>query len=93
MGFKTKNYEAKAMGITLPEAYAIIKGMLIVGNDAVATFAIQCTRDNALGKPPIEIKKMNFTVDRNENSFVTAYNLAKAEGGIFAGWEDDIITG
>lgn len=91
MGVKTKNYEAKSMGITLPEAYAIIQGIQIERNSAVATFAIQCTRDNALGKTPIEVKKMHFAVNRNENPFVTAYKLAKAEGGIFAGWQDDII--
>lgn len=77
MGLKTTNYEAKTLGITLPEAYAIISKMTINGKSAVAEFAIQSTRENALDKPPIETKTLRFLVTRNENPFEKAYNIAK----------------
>lgn len=106
MGFKTTNYEAKKLGIVLPEAYAIISGLTVKGNSGFADFSIQSTRDNSLNLQPIETVRVDFKVDRNESPYVTAYRQAKAQketvkvvnGKLekvlqnepFYGWEDDI---
>ena len=79
MGLKTTNYEVKKLGITIPEAYAMIKNLSIDGNSGYVTFAIQANRDNALKLTPIDTIDMHFVVDRNENPFVTAYNKAKGQ--------------
>lgn len=77
MGLKTTNYEVKKLGITLPTAYAIIRNMEIHGKKGKAEFIIQSTRETTSNKQPLERFYVDFTVNRNENPFVTAYNVAK----------------
>ena len=84
MGFKTTNYTAQKTQITLPEAYAMIKSLRIEGKSGVAEFAIQTSRDNTMFLHPIEIVKVYFEVDRNENPYVTAYKKAKESMEVFA---------
>ena len=79
MGLKTNNYEVKKLGITLPEAYAIISHLTVSGDSGYAEFAIQSTRDNSLKLQPIEIVRVDFKVDRNESPYITAYRQAKAQ--------------
>lgn len=92
MGLKISNYEVKSMGVTLPEAYAIIKNIEIRGDKGSAMFAVQTTRERALTMAPIKSVRVEFEVDRTTNAYVTAYQTAIAEGGKFEGWEGDIVT-
>ena len=104
MGLKKANYEIKSLGITLPEAYAIIKDLTINGESARADFAVQASRENASNLKPLEIKTLHFRVDRNTNPYETAYIESKKQveeetangkvlkDGVFTGWEDDIIA-
>lgn len=79
MGFKTKNFEVKKLGIVLPEAYAIISHLAVSGTSGYAEFAIQSSRDNSLKLQPIETVRIDFKVDRNESPYVTAYRKAKSQ--------------
>lgn len=93
MGLKTTNYEVKSLGITVPTAYAIIRDMEIKGSKGKAELVIQASREAASEKQPLEKIYVNFSVNRNENPYVTAYNAAKGEAaeGALQGWVDDII--
>lgn len=77
MGLKKSNYEIKELGITLPEAYAMVKDLEIRGTQAVAKIVVQQSRDFALNKTPIATATVRFTVNRNENPYETAYKIAK----------------
>lgn len=77
MGLKKTNYEIKELGITLPEAYAMVKDLEIKGTEAVAKIAVQQSRDFAMSKTPIASATVRFTVNRNENPYETAYKIAK----------------
>lgn len=79
MALKTRNYEVKNLGITLPEAYAIIKNIRISGEYGTATIVIQQTRELALEKAPLEVVEIGFAVNRNENPYITAYHEAKKD--------------
>lgn len=79
MGLKTTNYEVKALGITLPEAYAIIRNIRCDGERANVTFAIQSTRAAALEKKPIETKMVSFVWDRSRDIAEQAYEAAKSK--------------
>jgi hypothetical protein len=79
MGLKTTNYEVKELGITLPVAYAYIKKLYIDGTQGVAEFAIQSTRETVQVLSPIKTIRFGFTVNRNENPYVTAYQKAKGQ--------------
>lgn len=78
MGFKKENYEVKSMGITLPQAYAVIREMTIKPRYCKATFAIHSTRDLALNEQvtPIETVVLRVPNDRTD-PFLTAYAKAK----------------
>ena len=80
MGFKTKNYEVKSMGVVLPEAYAIIRETATNGVKGYAKFAIHSTRELAENKfvKPYEEIRVDFDVNRNENDRITAYKVAKS---------------
>lgn len=81
MGLKTKNYEVKSMGITLPEAYAIIRETATSGANGYAKFAIHTTRELASNKTikPFEEIRVDFVVNRNANDRETAYAIAKGQ--------------
>lgn len=101
MGLKTKNYTIEEIGITLPEAYAVIDNIHIEGDRGSAEFVIQANRDNAFALDPIKRVYVPFTVNRNENPYHTAYTAAKGiktttvrnktveEKMPFYGWDDD----
>lgn len=77
MGLKKTNYEITELGMTLPIAYAMVKDIEIRGEHALATIAVQQSRDFALTKKPIATAAIRFKVNRNENPYETAYKLAK----------------
>lgn len=79
MGFKKTNYEVKKLGITLPEAYAIIRNLKIDGENGYAEIVVQSTRETTKMFTPFEVVRVDFKVNRKENPFVTAYNAAKAQ--------------
>lgn len=78
MGLKTVNYEVKSLGITLSNAYALLKDIKIDDTTGIATFAVQSTREMALKMKPIETVKIEFAFDRTKNPVETAYMTAKS---------------
>lgn len=80
MGLKTTNYEVKKLGITLPEAYAIIGNLHIEKNGSgYAEMYVQATRDNVLNLQPLETKRVDFVWDRQADIAETIYATAKVE--------------
>ena len=79
MGLKKTNYKIESLGITLPEAYAIIKNLTINGESARADFVVQANRETANNLKPLEVKTLHFTVDRNTNPYQTAYVESKKQ--------------
>jgi hypothetical protein len=79
MGLKTKNYEVKKLGITIPEAYAIIDKIENEKNSVSIIFGIYASRENADKFKPVETKNIHFVWDRKSDIAVTAYNLAKGQ--------------
>ena len=79
MGLKTTNYVSKSMGITLPTAYAVIKDLVLNGNDCRAIFAVQANRENAKTYKAIDKVEVRFTWDRKTDLAKMAYETAKTE--------------
>ena len=79
MGLKTNNYYVKDLGIIVPQAYAIIENIVIKGRYARADFIVQSDRTATSNKKPLERVSVEFTLNRNQNPFVTAYNTAKSQ--------------
>lgn len=79
MGLKTTNYASKSMGLTLPEAYARIKDLVLNGNKGRAIFAIHTTRDNIDKFTPVDKVEVHFTWDRKSDIAKAAYEAAKTE--------------
>lgn len=79
MGLKTTNYELTNLGLTLPEAYAIIHELRVCGNRGSAVFHIQSApRDKALELNPFKTIIVNFDWTRETNPLTAAYKEAKA---------------
>lgn len=90
MGFKTKNYEAKAYGITVPEAYArITKINVDVDGKADAMFEIQQNRENVGTKQSLALVPFRCEIDKEKPLHKQIYEKAKEE--YFKDWEDDIV--
>ena len=84
MGLKTTNYEIKKTGITLPQAYAIVKDLTVKGTSGFAIIAVQSSRENCekvvKGKmQALEEVRIDFTVNRDTNDRATAYEKAKGQ--------------
>lgn len=92
MGLKKTNYEIKSLGITLPEAYAIVKNLTINGESARADFAVQTSRESASNLKPLEIKTLHFKVDRNTNPYETAYIESKKQVVTEHTWNQETKT-
>ena len=102
MGLKTSNYTIEELGLTLPTAYAVIRNLYINGEKGTAEFVIQTSRDNAFTKTPLKVIPVEFTVDRTEKPYASAYRQAKelvtlqrgtqtiTHAMPFYGWTDDI---
>jgi hypothetical protein len=90
MGFKTSNYESKAYGITIPEAYArITKINVDVDGKADARFEIQQSRDTVGTKVSLALVPFRCEIDKDLPLHKQIYEKAKEE--VFKGWEDDIV--
>lgn len=81
MGLKKTNYKVKKLGITLPEAYAIVKDLTVRGKSGFATIAVQSSRENADKvvdgtMTALEEVRVDFTVNRDANDRATAYEKA-----------------
>ena len=80
MGLKTENYVSKSTGITLPNAYAVLKNLVIESdNRARAIFAVQATRENAEKYNALDKVEVRFTWDRKTDPAKAAYEAAKAQ--------------
>ena len=84
MGLKTTNYEVKKLGITLPEAYAIVKDLTVRGKSGYAIITVQSSRENAEKvvdgtMAALEEHRIDFMVNRDENDRATAYAKAKSQ--------------
>ena len=79
MGAMIENYKVEKLGITLPNAYAILKDLTIKGDSVTAHFAIQSTRENARHLQPLEVKTEHFKWDRKTDIAKMAYEKAKGQ--------------
>ena len=79
MGLKTTNYVSKSTGLTLPNAYARIKDLVLNGNRGRAIFAIQSSREAIDKFAPVDKVEVNFTWDRKTDIATAAYEAAKKE--------------
>jgi hypothetical protein len=80
MGLKKKNYEIKNLGITLPEAYALVKNISMTRNNGFADIVIQSSRENAIKLAPLETIRVRFKANVEENPVSLAYAKAKEKG-------------
>lgn len=78
MGLKTKNYEVKKLGITIPEAYAVAN-LSIDGNSCYVTVKIQTSRKNAQKLESLETINTHYVIDRSKNPFEEVYNKLKGK--------------
>ena len=78
MGLKTTNYHINKLGLTMNDAYAMIKRMLVNDMNVHVVFAVQSSRTSAQTLQPLEEKELYFTLpSRNCNPFEEAYIAAK----------------
>ena len=78
MGLKTNSYVSKSTGVVLPEAYAMLKNLIIESSDTTrAIFAIQANRENAKNYKPLDTCEITFKWDRKTDPAEMAYTLAK----------------
>lgn len=81
MGLKTTNYKIKKMNdFVLPNAYAYIIKCYSERQSGWADIGVFADRESAEnGAEPFEVKRIYFTIDRNENDRQTAYTEAKKQ--------------
>ena len=89
MGLTTENYVSKSTGITLPVAYAVLKDLVLNGNNGRAIFAIQATREATQNLKPIDKVEVRFTWDRKTDPAKMAYETAKTEEIIITEYDDE----
>lgn len=104
MGLVQNNYYSSNTGIVLPKAYAILKDLVVNGNNVRAIFAIQSSRENSKTFNPIDTVEIYFEWDRKSDLAQMAYEKAKTQKtefhngeieiekhGKLYGWADDIV--
>ena len=80
MGLKTTNYVSKSTGLVLPEAYAVLKNLVVESNNSArAIFAVQASRENAQTYQAIDKVEVRFTWDRKTDPAKMAYEAAKVQ--------------
>lgn len=105
MGLYKKNYEVKELGITLPEAFAIIRKIERSGSGGMAEFWVHSSRENSKTLKFLERKLVPFTYTDGDNPYEAAYTAAVAPHEIRVRnpkkvisedgtekWEDEEIT-
>lgn len=76
MGLYKKNYEVKDLGITLPEAFAIVRKIDRKGNTGVAELWVHASRENAKELQFLERKLVPFKCNDGDNPYEAAYTAA-----------------
>jgi hypothetical protein len=79
MGLIKNNYFSKTTGLTLPTAYAIIKDIVLNGNNRRAIFVIQSSRNATQNYKPIDKVEIPFVWDRKTDIAKVAYDTAKTQ--------------
>lgn len=79
MGLIKNNYFSKSTGLTLPTAYAIIKDLVLNGNNGRAIFVIQSSRNATQNYKPIDKVEIPFVWDRKTDIAKVAYETAKTQ--------------
>ena len=91
MGLKNNNYEVKAFGVTLSEAYAQLTSVSIdLDGKANCIFEVQQSRSDIGAKRSLETKFFTCEIDKDEPVHKQVYTKAKTE--LFCGWDDDIVA-
>ena len=76
MGLYKKNYEVKDLGITLPEAFAIVRKIDRQGDKGMAELWVHSSRENAKTLQFLERKLVPFKCNDRDNPYETAYTTA-----------------
>lgn len=76
MGLYKKNYEVKDLGITLPEAFAIIRKIDRQGDKGMAELWVHSSRENAKTLQFLERKLVPFKCNDGDNPYEAAYTAA-----------------
>ena len=76
MGLYKKNYEVKDLGITLPEAFAIVRKIDRQGDKGMAELWIHSSRENAKTLQFLERKLVPFKCNDGDNPYEAAYTAA-----------------
>lgn len=79
MGLIKNNYYSQSTGITLPTAYAVIKDIVLNGNNGRAIFVIQSSRNATENFKPIDKVEVPFVWDRKTDIAKLAYETAKTQ--------------
>lgn len=76
MGLYKKNYEVKDLGITLPEAFAIVRKIDRQGDNGMAELWVHSSRENAKTLQFLERKLVPFKCNDGDNPYEAAYTAA-----------------
>lgn len=76
MGLYKKNYEVKDLGITLPEAFAIVRKIDRQGDKGMAELWVHSSRENAKKLQFLERKLVPFKCNDRDNPYEAAYTAA-----------------
>lgn len=76
MGLYKKNYEVKDLGITLPEAFAIVRKIDRQGDKGMAELWVHSSRENAKKLQFLERKLVPFKCNDGDNPYEAAYTAA-----------------
>lgn len=80
MGLKTNGYVSKSTGIYLPNAYAVLRSLVVeADSNARAVFTIQTDRENAYKYKAIDTVEVRFKWDRKTDPAKMAYESAKTQ--------------
>lgn len=76
MGLYKKNYEVKDLGITLPQAFAIVRKIDRQGDKGMAELWVHNSRENAKTLQFLERKLVPFKCNDGDNPYEAAYTAA-----------------
>ena len=76
MGLYKKNYEVKELGITLPEAFAIVRKIDRQGDKGMAELWVHSSRENAKTLQFLERQLVPFKCNDRDNPYEAAYTAA-----------------
>lgn len=90
MGLKTTNYTSKSLGVTVPEAYAVLRTLVIEANsEARAEFTVQINRAATKTFMPLDRIRVDFAWDRVTDPARMAYETAKTEIKRYEKWNEE----